>query len=58
MLDMWLDAKEVELVPSQAILILGGFMDIAVLSQVVTAAVVSIFAAIKSVIAVVKFFRK
>ena len=33
-------------------------MDIAVLSQVVTAAVVSIFAAIKPVIAVVKFFRK
>ena len=58
MLDMWLDAKEVELVPSQAILILGGFMDITTLSQVVTAAVVSIFAAIKSVIAVVKFFRK
>lgn len=58
MFDMWLDAKEVELVPSQAILILGGFMDLGMLSQVVTAAVVSIFAAIKSVIAVVKFFRK
>ena len=57
-IDMWLDAKEVELVPSQAILIVGGFMDLGILSQVVTAAVVSIFAAIKSVIAVVKFFRK
>ena len=55
---IWLDVKEVELVPSQAILIVGGFMDLGILSQVVTAAVVSIFAAIKSVIAVVKFFRK
>ena len=26
MIDMWLDAKEVELVPSQAILILGAFL--------------------------------
>ena len=33
-------------------------MDLGTLSQVVTAAVVSIFAAIKSVIAVFKFFRK
>lgn len=33
-------------------------MDLSTLSQVVTAAVVSIFAAIKSVIAVVRFFRK
>lgn len=58
MIDMWMDAKEVELVPSPSILIVGGYMDLGILSQVVTAAVVSIFAAIKSVIAVVKFFRK
>lgn len=33
-------------------------MDINTLSQVVTAAVVAVFAAVKSVIAVLKFFRR
>ena len=56
-MDHW-DVKDVELDPSPSSFIVGGFMDLTSLSQVVTAAVVSVFAAIKSVIAVVHFFRK